>query len=235
MRTDVPELGIMGRRIGFRIGATTFAPRVLEALRALGYTLVDLDAERVAPAIREGCGLWLVDLDRLATLPSSDDAPDKRILLVASPRAGTCEDPRVFASVQRPARLGAVYEMIQSALESTPRSAPRVRTRLSARCIRGDQRSIGALLSLSEGGCLLRSGESLARGATLRLQFALPDHGLISTRAECRYARAGDAGLAFADSAGHVRHTISHFVTEELAAAARARAGARSDGGSLSA
>jgi hypothetical protein len=110
-----------------------------------------------------------------------------------------------------------------------------VGTRLSARCIRGDQRSIGAVLSLSEGGCLLRSGESLARGATLRLQLALPDLGLISTRAECRYAREGDAGLAFADSAGHVRRTISHFVTEKLAAAERRRTGARSDGGSLSA
>lgn len=234
MREDVYELGIMGRRIGFRITNTSLAPRVLDALRALGYTLVDLDSDRVTRSTRDGCGLWLVDQERLASLPAPDEAPDKRILLVASPFAGACEDPRVFASVRRPARLGAVYEMIQSALESTPRSAPRVKTRLSARCIRGEQRSIGAVLSLSEGGCLLRSGESLSRGATLRLQFALPDHGLISTQAECRYARDGDAGLAFDDSASDVRHTIGHFVTAQLAAGS-APSDAHSGGGNLSA
>lgn len=235
MREDVHEIGIMGRRIGFRIGPTSLAPRVLEALGALGYTLIDLDCERVTRATREGCGLWLVDQDLLDSLPDPDEAPDKRILLVGSPRSGPCDDPRVFASVRRPARLGAVYEMIQSALESTPRSAPRVKTRLSARCIRGEQRSLGAVLSLSEGGCLLRSGESLARGATLQIQFALPDYGLISTQAECRYAREGDAGLAFAGSESAVRHTIAHYVTAQLAAEARARAGASSEGGSLTA
>jgi hypothetical protein len=235
MREDVFESGIMGRRIGFRIKPVSLAPRVLDALRALGYSLVDLDSDRVSVETRESCRLWLVDQDRLGELPGPDHAPDRRILLVASPRSGACEDPRVFASVRRPARLGAVYEMIQSALESTPRSSPRVRTQLSARCIRGEQRSIGAVLSLSEGGCLLRSGEVLSRGATIRLQFALPDYGLISTQAECRYARETDAGLAFADSGGDVRHTIAHFVTAQLAAADEARSRMHTDGGSLSA
>jgi hypothetical protein len=229
------EPGIMGRRIGVRITPKSLAPRVLEALRALGYTMIDLDSERVTPETRDACGLWLVDEERLAELPDADEAPDRRILLIASVCSDACSDPRIFATTRRPARLGAVYEMIQSALESTPRSVPRVRTQLSARCIRGEQYSLGAVLSLSEGGCLLRSGERLARGSTLSLQFALPNYGLISTQAECRYARESDSGLAFADSNADVRDTIAHYVTAQLAAADAGLASARSGGGSLSA
>lgn len=235
MQDGVHEPGIMGRRIGVRIGPRSLAPRVLEALRALGYTMVDLDSERLSETARDGCRLWLVDQERLPELPGPDEAADRRILLVASTRSGACEDPRVFATTRRPARLGAVYEMIQSALESTPRSAPRVRTQLSARCIRGEQRSIGALLSLSEGGCLLRSGERLSRGTRVRLQFALPSFGLISTQAECRYANEADAGLAFADSGSDVRHSIAHYVTARLAGGESGATSGRSEGGALSA
>lgn len=235
MQDTVFEPGIMGRRIGVHIGPRSLAPRVLEALRALGYAMIDLDSQCAPASTRDSCRLWLVDQDRLPELPGPDEAADRRILLVASPRAGVCEDPRIFAATRRPARLGAVYEMIQSALESTPRSAPRIRTQLSARCIRGEQRSIGAVLSLSEGGCLLRSGERLTRGATVRLQFALPSFGLISTQAECRYARETDAGLAFSESSSDVRHTIAHFVTAQLAGGVTGATQERSGGGAISA
>lgn len=235
MHDTSQEPGIMGRRIGVRITPKSLAPRVLDALRALGYTMIELDSDRGSQAARDACGLWLVDDERIEELPDAEEAADRRILLIASARKGACEDPRIFASTRRPARLGAVYEMIQSALESTPRSAPRVRTQLSARCIQGDQRSIGAVLSLSEGGCLLRSGERLTRGARLSLQFALPSYGLISTQAECRYARASDSGLAFSDSSADVRHTIAHFVTSQLAAGDAALSPSRAGGGSLSA
>ena len=196
MHETIYEPGILGRRIGVRITPKSLAPRVLEALRALGYTMVDLDSERLSQETRESCGLWLVDDERLAELPGPDEEPDRRILLITSARSVTCEDSRIFASTRHPARLGSVYEMLQFALESTPRSAPRVRTQLSARCIRGERRSLGAVLSLFEGGCLLRTGDKLSRGSKLDLQFALPNYGLISTHAECRYARESDAGRA---------------------------------------
>ena len=217
MHETIYEPGILGRRIGVRILPKSLAPRVLEALRALGYTMVDFDSERVSAETKESCGLWIVDDERLGELPGPEEEPDRRILLIASARSAACADSRVFASTRRPARLGSVYEMIQSALETTPRSAPRIRTQLSARCIRGEQRSLGAVLSLSEGGCLLRTGEKLDRGSKLDLQFALPSYGLISTQAECRYARESDAGLAFSNFASDVRHTIAHFVTSQLA------------------
>lgn len=235
MHDTVYEPGIMGRRIGVRLTPKSLAPRVLEALRALGYTMIDLDSERLPEEARQSCRLWLVDEARMTELPDPDEAADRRILLIASARSAPSEDPRIFATTRRPARLGAVYEMIQSALESTPRSVPRVRTQLSARCIRGDQRSIGAVLSLSEGGCLLRSGDKIARGSKLDLQFALPNYGLIATRAECRYAQETDAGLAFADSAADVRHTIAHFVTAQLAASDAGRSHSQSGGGALTA
>lgn len=235
MHDTSSQPGIMGRRIGVRIGPTSLVPRVLEALRALGYTLVDLDSDRIPSDTRDACGLWLVDQDRLDELPGPDVAGDRRILLISSSRSGACTDPRVFSTTRRPARLAAVYEMIQSALESTPRASPRVRTRLSARCIRGERRSPAAVLSLSEGGCLLRSGEPLEPGSSLHLQFALPTFGVISTPAECRYARAGEAGLAFSAPDDAVRHEISHFVTARLAAHADGIAGSRSGSGSLSA
>lgn len=229
------EPGIMGRRIGVRITASSVAPRVLDALRALGYAMVDFDSSRTTDELREACRLLLVDQLRLAELPNPEVDGDRRILLIASPTGRPAEDPRVFATTRRPARLGAIYEMIQSALESRPRSSPRIRTRLSARCIQGEQRSIGAVLSLSEGGCLLRSGDPLSPGSTVQLQFALPSSGLISTRAECRYARSSDAGLAFADSSSELRHAISHFVTAQLASSEAGWSAGRSDDGALSA
>ncbi len=200
------------RRIGLHVGERSIAPRVLDALGALGYVFLD-DADEAADDAR----VRLVDADQLDRLPSPDDAPDLRLLVVASPRQHALDDPRVFAQTTRPGRLGSVFGMIQSALEKTPRRCPRIPTRLSARCIRSDRRSIGAVLSLSEGGCLLRTSEGLRKGAKLSLQFALPQYGLISTRAECRYVRRGDAGLAFADPTPDVRHTIAHFVTLQLA------------------
>jgi len=188
-------------------------PRVLEALRALGYVLVDDDAGDDCSLAR----VWLVDGERIDTVPERSEHEDLRLLAIGSPGEDALADPRIFAQTPRPGRLGAIYEMIQNALESTPRRCPRIPTRLSARCIRADRRSIGAVLSLSEGGCLLRTGEALRKGAKLDLQFALPDYGVISTRAECRYMRSGDAGLSFEAPPSDVRHTIAHFVTCELA------------------
>ena len=201
------------RSVGLRLSERSVTPRVLEALRALGYVLVDDDAGDDCARAQ----VWLVDEERLGSLPQDAEEQDLRVLAIVSPDRHELVDPRVHAQTPRPGRLGAIYALIQSALERTPRRCPRIPTRLSARCLRADRRSMGAVLSLSEGGCLLRTGERLRKGAKLDLQFALPDYGLISTRAECRYLRRGDAGLAFERPTEDVRHTIAHFVTCQLA------------------
>ena len=78
---------------------------------------------------------------------------------------------------------------------------------------------MGAVLSLSEGGCLLRSDERFERGAQIDLQFALPQFGMVDAHAECRYAQGQDLGLAFADANAETRQTIASYVTARLASA----------------
>jgi len=209
--TSFPDSPI-GRKIETLLVPRSLAPRVYEALRSLGYSLGD----ELSSNLSNG-GIWLVDESRLHEVPESDVAPDARIMLISSPRKRPSNDLRVLSQTARPARLSAVYTMIQEALEQTPRKNPRIRTKLSARCLRAERRSIGAVLSLSEGGCLLRTGEDLKKGAKLDLQFALPDYGLVSTSAECRYVRKGDAGLEFRTPAADIRQSIAHFVTLQLA------------------
>lgn len=215
MHETSPPNSAVGRKIDVRLTPRSLAPRVLPALQVLGYALRE-EADPIASNLSDS-GIWLVDEARLDELPDTEVAPDARILLISSPRQNQHEDIRILAQTPRPARLSAVYSMIQSALEETPRRTPRVRTQLSARCIKADRRSIGAVLSLSEGGCLLRTAENLRKGVNVDLQFALPEYGLVSTKAQCRYVRKGDAGMEFSEPAPDIRHSIAHFVTTLLA------------------
>jgi hypothetical protein len=205
----------IGRKIQVRLTPRSLAPRVLPALQVLGYTLRE-DTDPIASNPSDS-GSWLVDETRLGEIPDAEEAPNARILLISSRRMRQHEDARILAQTARPARLSAVYAMIQSAIEHKPRKTPRVRTQLSARCIRADRRSIGAVLSLSEGGCLLRTSDDLRKGINIDLQFALPEYGLVSTPAKCRYVRKGDAGLEFSEPASDIRYSIAHFVTMQLA------------------
>jgi hypothetical protein len=207
------------RRIGLRLTEQSLAPQVRIALQNLGYLLIDLDSEPAERAVH--ARVWLVDEERLDELPRPQERPELRIALFSTEaqiESAPPRDERVFARVTRPGRLAPVYEMLQTALEGTPRRVPRVTTRLSARCIYDRNRSMGAVLSSSEGGCLLRSTEGFDRGAQIDLQFALPKFGLISTPAECRYAEGTDVGLAFAEANQETRHTIAHYVAAQLAA-----------------
>jgi hypothetical protein len=209
-----------GRRIQVRLTPRSLAPRVLPALRSLGYELAEAsDGDDFDALAIDRDEFWLVDEARFDEVPGPRLARDARILLISSPRPFAQDDPRIVAQAPRPARLSTVYAMIQRAIESRPRRTPRIRTQLSARCIRSDRRSLGAVLSLSEGGCLLRTDDRLRKGSRVDLQFALPDYGLVSTPARCRYTRRGTAGLEFTPPPD-TRLTIAHFVTQQLAAAA---------------
>lgn len=209
---SAPDTAV-SRKIHVRLTSRSLAAKVLPALQVLGYTL-----REGADSVASNSGFWLVDETRLGELPDVKLAPDARILLITSPRRDPHEDTRILAQTSRPARLSAIYAMIQSAIEHKPRRTPRVRTQLSARCLRADRRSIGAVLSLSEGGCLLRTGDNLRKGTQVDLQFALPEYGLVSTPAQCRYVRKGDAGMEFSKPARDIRHSIAYFVTTQLAA-----------------
>jgi hypothetical protein len=181
MHAKSPTSNAIDRKIDIRLTPRSVAPDVLLALQALGYTFREDLGNRDPDS--QNSGIWIVDSARLEDVPIADIAPNIRILMIASPRQNQYDDSRVLVMTMRPARLSAVYSMIQLALEHTPRKTPRVRTQLSARFLQEDRRSMGALLSLSEGGCLLRTSESLREGVGLDLQFALPEYGLVSTRA----------------------------------------------------
>lgn len=228
MHAKSPTSSAIDRKIDIRLTPRSVAPNVLLALQALGYTFRE-DLDKRDPD-SQNSGIWIVDRARLEDVPTPDIAPNIRILMIASPRQNQYDDSRVLVMTKRPARLSAVYSMIQSALEHMPRKTPRVRTQLSARFLKEDRRSMGALLSLSEGGCLLRTSESLREGVGLDLQFALPEYGLVSTRAECRYIRKASVGLQFLEAAQDIRHSIGNFVTSQLAEA-EARRGIGGVGG----
>jgi len=209
------------RRIGVQIGRGSLAPHVDQAMHALGYDFYDAEEDLVY-ADRRSFPVWLADEERIDDLPSASARPRARILAISRSEAETSDDPRIVARLERPVRLTSLYETVQIHFERTPRRKPRVPTSLSARCIRDQGRSLGALLSLSEGGCLLRSDETLSEGDRVSLQFALPDYGLVCTEAECRYRVATDCGMAFAPPPEDVCQTIAHYVTLRLATSASA-------------
>ena len=226
MYSDTHVSSARDRRIGVRLTPRSVAPRVLSALRTLGYTLEvsppDDTSDPELPSDRPG--LWLIDSDRLHEIPNVSLAPDVSLLVFASPLQPRSVDPRVIGETTRPGQLSVVYELIQQALEQNPRRCPRITTRLAARCIRGDRRSNDSLVSLSEGGCLLRSNDALKHGSEVELQFALPDCGLISTPAECRYHKGSDIGLAFSDPTPDPRRSVANFVTLQLSMASESSA-----------
>ena len=187
------------------------------ALRRLGYEFIRPEKARgdFRPELR------LVDERRLDELPDIDTEPSTPIVVLTGARAlrdaQHDADPRIIGRIARPAALTPLYALLQQGLESTPRSVPRVPTHLPARWVRQDQHAIGAILSLSEGGCLLRTREdTITDGAGMQLQFALPGAGLISMAARCVHQRGADIGLSFQEPSSSIRRTIGGFVANLL-------------------
>jgi len=113
--------------------------------------------------------------------------------------------------------LQPLYALAQYALEAAPRSAPRLATRLSARAIRSDRRMLGAVTSLSATGCLFVGNEPIEPGATVTLQLAMPDQGIIHARAECVHTGPAGAGLRLQEMHPREREGIAQFVASRLA------------------
>jgi len=195
------------RRIEVRVPSRDFADGVWTALERLGYELVRVRPGAPAPEARIVAG------GRLGRLRSGPDVP---VILFGGWRSRDRDDPRVVGIVRTPARLLELYTLLQSALETHPRSAPRIPASLPARSLRAGADSPGAILSLSECGCLLRSAASLPGEGSLRLQFTLPDGRLIHTWAEPRHRTGTETGLAFEGLSRAARAAISQYVTHFL-------------------
>lgn len=193
-----------------------FAPGVLLALAALGYVVAErsrLGADGWTPEIRLASD---GQLDRLAretahALPTLVLAGRRARAVPEALRAG------IVGTVLRPATLRDVYRVLQSALEEHPRAVPRVPTSLPARCVAGDVDAPGAIVSLSERGCLLRSPQTWQEGR-VSLWFALPEQGLVQVLARPVHRQARHVGLAFHEVAEATRSAIARFVESSLLA-----------------
>jgi hypothetical protein len=189
-----------------------FGRGVLAALERLGYCVVERARGRAAsdepPALRIAAQR---DLRRMP--------PDGVPVLLLGRRCAAGGAPRsherVVARLRRPAPLAELYRALQLALEKHPRAAPRAAITLPARCVGGEVDWPGAIVSLSEGGCLVRSAR-LVPAEPLRVWFPLPGTGLVEVAARPVYERRGHVALAFGELADATRLAIAGCVEAAL-------------------
>ena len=196
-----------------------YAPRTRAALAGLGYRIVPastkgrFDDDSWKPDLR------IVDERHFDKLPAENYLPRTPIIVLAGTSRKTWRDPRVVGRVERPAGLDAIYPLLQSALEDHPRGSARTPTQLPARCTRADRRWMGAIVSLSAGGCLFQTRSEMRPGLELNLLFPLPRDRMVYTRARV-LRRVGDrVGMQFDDPPESSQQAIGDFVAERLAAA----------------
>ena len=195
------------RRIEVRVPSRVLSAGTRTALERLGYQLVPASPRGAAPDAR------IVAAGRLSRLRAEASEP---VILVGGSRSREVDDPRVVGVVQRPIGILELYQLLQVALEAHPREVPRAPVSLAARTLRDGVDAPGAILSLSEKGCLLRSPARLSGVGTLRLQFMLPNEGLIYTRADLRHEAGEESGLAFDGLPETSRAAIADFVMATL-------------------
>ena len=187
-------------------GPRAVAAPTRTALGRLGYTLLTGNsADPVEPDLR------IVDERELADAPLAKAEPKMPIVLLTAPASAPAStDSRIVGQLARPASLTPLYNLL-----------PRVPTELSARWISFEHQSVGAILSLSEHGCLMRTLHSgIERGELLKLQFALPGSELVSLSAECVHEAGVDVGLCFEEPTAIEQRAIGDFVSSTLTSGA---------------
>jgi len=195
-----------------------YAPMARVILAKLGYRIVepeDLPAAAAELGL-ERPHLRLVDERSLADA-GNEGGPPVPIVVLCGRHGVTGADPRIVGAIRRPAGLHEIYRLVQQVLEDTPRSTPRVPTHLPARCQRDGCEWRGAVLSLSENGCLLRSPEPLLLGSRIALGFELPRSGRLEVDAEIAYQLVPDMGVVFNGTSPSVREAIGAYVSSALA------------------
>ena len=213
----------MDSKLSHRVLVTHSAPDALAPitrviLGKLGYAILTPEEfetlaqsmDRVRPDLR------IVDERNLFEVP--EDNPATPIIVLTGRHGTTGMDTRIVGAVKRPAGLHELYRLLQQVLEDAPRTTPRVPTHLSARCSKNGRDWIGAVLSLSENGCLLRSSEPLLLGSRMDLSFELPKAGAINLQAEVAYQLVPESGLIFLATLPTDRSAISEFVMSTITA-----------------
>jgi hypothetical protein len=139
------------RTIVTHVSAQAFEPRAPLALRNLGYEIVAAGgrSRRSNPSIAPD--LRIVDERSLGKIPMEEGGAPIPIVLLT--RRSVFPDPRIVAALSPPATLRGLYPVLQRALETKPRLAPRITTGLPARYTHDGRSWSGVVLSLSETGC----------------------------------------------------------------------------------
>ena len=198
-------------------GREAFRDMSRSILSKLGYAIVppeefDACAESLG---RDGPDLRIVDERSLAEVP--DDAYSTVPIIVLTGSHGVVgADPRVVGAIQRPAGMHELYRVVQEVLEDTPRSTPRIPVHMKAHCSRDGHEWTGAVLSLSENGCLLRSTAPQNLGTTFSLRFSLPRTGPLVLDAEVTYQLVPDYGLTFRSTSPTDRESITNFIQRTI-------------------
>jgi hypothetical protein len=205
------------RQIASYVPPQAYAPRVRAALEGLGYQIVPVttrgrfDDDSWVPDLR------IVDERHIDRIPAEDYLPRTPVLLLTVGARATCRDRRVVGSVPRPAMLKDLYPILQQTLEDTPRVVARAPTELPGRCTQSDRRWMGAVVSLSERGCLFRTRELLATDQRLNLLFPLPLGQMVTARARVIGRQGQSVGLAFDEMAPPAREAVAQYVENRLA------------------
>ena len=207
----MPRRAIIACHVPFE----AFEPDACRALQNLGYEIVAAGAPFGRAGRPTRGDLRIVDVASLDQIAAEDSEPLPTIILTREP-APLPANRQVVASVTRPALFRELYVALQTALEATPRSFPRVATTLPARCTYDDRACTGVVVSLSEGGCLFRSADEPLRACQTSLQFPLPGPGLISARARHVDQRGSHLGLMFQGLPSDSRAAISQYVMDRI-------------------
>jgi hypothetical protein len=196
-----------------------YVPMARAILGRMGYAIVSpeewTESEALASRPPE---LAIVEERRLGELPDGPPYARLPLILISAKGVLPAEDRRVVGAIFRPAGLHELYRLLQQALEATARSSIRVPTNLPVRLRCAGREWHGAVLSLSENGCLVRTPEPMDLGAELEVAFELPRAGLIETRAETSYQLVSDVGLVFQATPAASRRAILSYVEQHLAA-----------------
>lgn len=212
---------IRPRNLLFHASRDALGPMTEVILAKLGYSIVraeTFESMRAAnPELRPD--LLLVDERRLGEAAAWEDEYDcgeLPIVLLTGQHGATGADPRIVGAVKRPAGMHDLYRLLQQVFEDTPRSTPRIATQLRAQCRRGERFFEGRVLSLSQNGCLIRSGETIQLGQKIELRLELPQAGDLAVEAEASYQLLPDVGLVFSAMPHAKRQTIERFVAQAL-------------------
>jgi hypothetical protein len=199
-------------------GPEAFSEMSRAILAKLGYAIMTPEEFDACADSRQRSGpdLRIVDERNLGEVP--EDVFSAVPIIVLTGRHGvTGVDPRIVGAIRRPAGMHELYRLAQDVLEDNPRSTPRIPTHLRARCSCDGKEWTGAVLSLSQSGCLLRSTEPQMLGSRFLLYFVLPHTGGIAIEAEVTYQLVPDLGMTFHATSPSDRAAIADFIERSLA------------------